>query len=196
MLKKKKRKREKKPLKFKVVILKFLNNFMLLVRELKDKLTLLWSMCTCFVCSLWMWWRFYAKSLWVDDKLVFVYSTWFLHCRICMCIAGLKQIYLGDLLGEHILLLSFSCIIPLWCQTYAGTTGKPPLFVFQWRIKYASVCVCLFHMSLNCCSISQVSFSIPCVTFFSLVKRSLSQNTLIFWSSTLFFCAIEYFKMQ
>lgn len=145
--KKKKRKREKKPLKFKVVILKFLNNFMLLVRELKDKLTLLWSMCTCFVCSLWMWWRFYAKSLWVDDKLVFVYSMWFLHCRICMCIAGLKQIYLGDLLGEHILLLSFSCIIPLWCQTYAGTTGKPPLFVFQWRIKYASVCLSLSYVS-------------------------------------------------
>lgn len=56
------------------------------------------------------------------------------------------------------------------------------------------VCVCLFHMSLNCCSISQVSFSIPCVTFFSLVKRSLSQNTLIFWSSTLFFCAIWIFQ--
>lgn len=58
------------------------------------------------------------------------------------------------------------------------------------------VCVCLFHMSLNCCSISQVSFSVPCVTFFSLVKLSLSQNTLIFWCSTLFFCSTEYFKMQ
>lgn len=45
------------------------------------------------------------------------------------------------------------------------------------------VCVCLFHMSLNCCSISQVSFSIPCVTFFSLVKRSLSQNTLLLYFS-------------
>lgn len=169
-----------------------------MVRELKDKLTLLWSMCTCFVCSLWMWWRFYAKSLRVDDKLVFVYSMWCLHCRICMSITGLNQIYSGDSWGEHIPLLSFSCIIPLRCQTYFGTIGKPQLFVFQWRIKYASVCLCvtLSYVSLNCCSISQVSYSIPCVTFFSLVKLSLSRNTLIFWRSTLFFCSTEYFKKQ
>lgn len=140
----------------------------------------------------WMWWYLYAKRLWGDDMLVFVYSmSWYLQseyllmfiittliCKyqkhtgifyvyVCMYIlCQYKIIWKGHPNVDWPFTLSDLC-----CHTWKVLSA----FVFQWWIKNANMCGCLFfiYVLMNYYSLLislESCYLIHCVTFFSFPK--------------------------